>query len=171
MVIATNKAQFSNRTDETTGTLRTIAPHPLAANDLFLAFKPAAVHKSSGYLRIMGTGSIAALPLTKVYLRFSKPGVDLFQVKILEVTTTIINPLFSFYVDIPVGTTSHAELHNIYATSQFNGSTSLYLSGAYINAEPDDIWTAFFYYETAAEGNLLPGNLKIASVVAEYKEN
>lgn len=175
MVIATNKAPYSNLSDATTGTLRTNASS-LAANELFLGFKPAAVCKKSGYLRVTGTGSITLqsfnAPVT-VWMKFSKPGVDSFQVKVLEAVNTgsSINPLFSFHVDIPVGTTGHAELNTTYVTSHFNGKTTLEIAWAYINAEPDDVWTATFFYDSPSAGTILGGQLKIATVVAEYKEN
>lgn len=176
MVIATNKAQFSNQSDAASGTLRATGSHSLAANDLFLGFKPAAVCKKNGYLRVTGTGSVAPLyPNTpiSVYMKFSKPGVDLFQVKVLEAiyTGTLTNSLFSFHVDIPVGTTGHSELNTTCTTSHYNGSTVLHLAWAYINAEPDDVWTAYFSYESAAGENVLPNYIKIATVTVEYLEN
>jgi hypothetical protein len=178
MIIATNKAQFVNPANAATGTLRAYGSHALAANDAFLAFKPAALCKNNGYLSINGSGYIAnSWQTIKVYMEFSKPGVDTFWAHILDINASDAGtapgvPYFSFQVDIPVGTTSHSEVNTILTTSHFNSITRLLQSWAYINAEPDDVWFAAFKYVLTNDSQpVLAGTIKINSVIAEYKEN
>lgn len=178
MIIATNKAQFVNLANAASGTLRAFGSHSLAANDAFLAFKPAALCKKNGYLSINGSGYITTSWQTlKVYMEFSKPGVDGFWTHILDISasdpgTIPSTPQFSFQVDIPVGTTSHSEVNTIITTSHFNSLTKLLQSWSYINADPDDVWYATFKYVLTNDNQpILPGTIKINSVIAEYKEN
>jgi hypothetical protein len=178
MIIATNKAQFVNLTNGATGLLRTPGDLSTAANEKFLGFKPAAVCKKSGYLRITGYGSIAspapATPLT-IRMVFNRTPEHSFWVQAVVVSSAAgapgQNSLFSFHVDIPVGTSGHSELNTLISTSHFNNTSVMLESWAYISAEPDDVWTASFVYETPTAGNFAAGQIKIVSVIAEYKEN
>lgn len=174
MIISNNRAQFANQTDANTGLLRTYGNSALGANDAFLGFKPASVFKSSGFLSVSGTGSFPrGMPLT-IYMEFRRPGINLyFHVVVLNSTVTTgsgSKSFFSFQVDIPVGIISHSELNNAIVTRHLDETTSMAEWGAYITADPDDVYIAQFKYETSYE-SITPGSVKIISVISEYKEN
>lgn len=177
MIIATNKNHFVNPTTDSSGKLRSAGTSTMGANEVFMAFKPATVYKNGGFLSIKGTGYLTnqlANTTITMSIEFSRPGIRSFTVPILYSNVSIqTDGLFTFQVDIPVGTTGPTLPNHAVVTAICRGTTSLMEAGtAYITADANDIWTATFkYIHSYGELPISIAEIQVFSVIAEYKEN
>jgi hypothetical protein len=177
MIISSNKRRFVNTTTSSSGILRTDDVPTANPNEAFLGFKPVSVCKNAGFLSVSGSGFLSPQApdrTVSLWMEFSKPGLHSFNVTILSgiIPGSSNSGYFTFHVDIPVGINGNSESFVIPLTSHYRSTSNVYLAGAYITADADELYLANIHYQVSIEAAPIGLNtIVLDSIITEYKEN
>lgn len=170
MIISTNGAGFRNPG----GTSGLLLADGMAFHEDYMVFKPAAVVKKRGFLKVAITGSVygyAGINFT-LTTRIFQGATPMFDANhFLSVPMTTGEHYFSSEMHIPVGTAS-MESGNYIITSHIDSNTHQYQRAGSLPAGPDDMYRAALLWTMEnTENGYGPNGIDVKSIIVTYLEN